>query len=245
MSIDDILRYPEYDLHSRHHVGEKDLVYARKWLAGDDPRFEALFELRRLRITRRKELYETLWTLDRLAPELRRARTVVELGAGHGLFGLIAVLLHPQLRSVLAIDKRQPLCYERARELLAAVHPHVKCRTRYARGLLPSMTGLPRADFVVGVHCCGALTDHLARLAHEARRPFAVVPCCEGRKLLPAPLRGTAVPGDDIPDIVNAERLARWRSWGYEVEERRLPTAVTDRPRLLVASFGPGRIAVD
>jgi len=224
-----------YDLHSRQHLGAKDLPPAGAWLDRAHPLFGAFLAFHNQRTVRRKELYETLFALHRLAPELARAEALCELSAGHGLFGLLAALLLPDLRGVIQADRREPDCYEKVRERLAARWPYVKVRTRFVRRRLVDLTATPRGVLVVAVHACGELTDQVAALARAAEAPFAVVPCCEGRLLLDREERA-AVRGEDIPAIVNERRIARWRAWGYEVEERRLPEQVTERPRLLVAT---------
>lgn len=242
LDVDRVLELADdYDLHSRHNIGDRDLAVVARWLPGAHPLFGALFRLRGKRITKRKELYETAFVLERLHGELRRARVLVDLGAGHGLVGLFALLLHPHLDYVLLVDKREPPCFDRVRELLAARYPFLKVRSRFVHRPLAELARVPRGVFVVGVHCCGPLTDHVARLARAAAVPFAVVPCCESRRLLPHDLQPRKVfHGSRIPALVNERRLARWREWGYEVDERSLPTAVTERPRLLVAAPRPG-----
>lgn len=233
--VDAALGVPGYNLRSRQHLCQKDLEAAGAWLDHAHPLFDVFLRLRNTRIARRKEVYETLFALERLAPELRRVNAVYELSAGHGLFGLFAVLLFPNLRQVVHVDRREPLCYDRARELLAAPFPFVKTRTAYVRARLSDLAATPRGALVVGVHCCGSLTDDVARLAQAADAPFAVIPCCEGRALL-RPDERHGVPGEAIPDLVNARRVASWRGWGYGVEERPLPAQVTERPRLFVAA---------
>ena len=239
MDVDRALTIPaSYDLRSRHHLSWEDTPHLRAWLDGKDVLYGAVMRLWDGRIVRRKELYETAFTLDRLDGELRRATALCELGAGHGLFGLFAALLHPHLRRVHLVDRRRPICYDRALEGLAAAHPFLKTRVAFTERRVVDLTRLPRAAYVVGVHCCGPLTDHAAALAQSGGLDFAVVPCCESRKLLPT---GGDIksPRDDsgaeIARLVNERRLATWRSWGYTVEEREIPPRVTGRTRLFVA----------
>lgn len=224
-----------YDLHSRQHLCAKDLPPAGAWLDRAHPLFGAVLAVHGQRTVRRKELYETLFALHRLAPELGRAAALCELSAGHGLLGLLAALLLPGLTRVVQVDRRQPDCYEKVRERLAARWPYVKVRTSFVRRRLTDLPATPRGVLAVAIHACGPLTDQVAALARAAAAPFAVVPCCEGRLLLDPDERDD-VPGEQIPAIVNERRIARWRSWGYDVEERRLPVEVTERPRLLVAT---------
>src|SRR5690606_27200253 len=144
----------------------------------------------------------------RLAPELARARTVCEVGAGHGMVGLFAAVLYPTLARVDQVDRRRPDSWDRIRELLAPAHLRVKTAVRYREArpdrvadLAPAhlpvtpagryrearldrVAALAPADLVVGVHLCGGLTDTVAELARRQRAAFAVVPCCESRALL-------------------------------------------------------------
>ena len=237
MDIDRILEHGDYNLRSPSHLSARDMPRVLTWLRTDEPIFGVLLRLHKQRAARRKEVYETLFVLDRLAPELRRARSICDVGAGHGLVGLFAAILHPHLQRVVHVDRRRPLCYDKALELLALDRPWLKRRARYLERPLDDLAALPPADLVVGVHCCGALTDEVARLARVDGRPFAVMPCCESRKLLP---EGVELTGEAIAARVLADRVARWRGWGYGVTERTIPARVTARPRVLVATPAAG-----
>lgn len=230
-----------YDLHSRHFLSADDLPFARAWAASDDPRWGALLRLRNTRTTRRKEFYETCFVLDRLAPELARVSLLCEVGAGHGLLGLLAVVLHRNLRHAILVDRRATLTFGRASEFLAVDHPFVKTRVTYVERRLQEVHRVPSGALVLGVHCCGGLTDHLAAMARASGAPFAVVPCCESRLVLSRTAGHTPeVGGDAVAHTLNAHRVATWRAWGYRVEERALPAAVTPRGRLFVAWPGFG-----
>lgn len=237
MGIDALLADPGYNLQSIHHLGWRDMRRLTGPFALTDPVWGVLHHLRGRRVVRRKEVVETLFVLERLAPELARARVVCEVGAGHGMVGLFAAILWPSLARVDQIDRRRPDSWERIRELLAPAYLRVKTAVRYREARLDKLADLAPADLVVGVHLCGGLTDTVAALAHRQRAPFAVIPCCESRALL-APIAGRPPRkghGDPEP-AVNAARLERWRAWGYEVEERALPARVTDRGRVFIAT---------
>lgn len=253
-AIDHILTQDGYNLRSRHHLCADDVPLVATWLPTPTRLFGALLHLTNQRSVRRKELYETLFAMRALAPELGRARVVADVGAGHGLLGILTVLLLTHVRLAVLVDKREPDCYASVLERLAPRHPYVKTRLRYLRaplhdaGLCTEIgAGLagtavqvaPRATesglLFAGVHCCGRLTDRVAAMARAARAPFAVVPCCEARSMLgPDYQDPEIVPGDAVPGRVAAQRLAEWRSWGYEVDERALPAAVTGRRQLFV-----------
>jgi|GEM_PF-3400983 len=231
MFPDALLDLDGYDLRSIHHWGWRDMARMAEVLPRRGALYALLHRLKGEKVARRKEVVETLFVLDRLAPELSRARTVCEAGAGHGQLGLFTAALGAGAVEVLQIDRRQPESFGRIQELLTLERPAAKTAVRYYQKRLDLIDALPRCDLAVGVHLCGALTDTFADLACAARVPFAVVPCCEARALLPA---GVDVPSGDPEPAVTALRLARWRARGYSVVERSIPLEVTDRGRLFV-----------
>lgn len=234
MQVDRIHEQQGYNLRSQHRLTARDGGPLASWLGSSHPVFAAFLRLMRRRITTRKEFYETLFALERLAPELGQTRTLVDVGAGHSMFGIFAALLHPQLERVIAVDTRFPPCRTTILERLALDHPWLKVKLRFVERPICAVRP-PANALVVGVHCCGSLTDELAATARRAAATFAVVPCCEERRSLPPAMRDS-VPGAALPQAVNAERASRWRGWGYSIEERSLPYEVTRRTRLFVAA---------
>ncbi len=232
MQIDHVLRHTGYNLRSVSHVSARDMPYVLSWAAPSERAFGIVHRLHKQRAARRKELYESLFVVDRLAPELATAREICDLGAGHGLVGMFAALLFPNITRVHAIDRRQPPSFERALELLVLDHLWLKRRVTFHEKRLDALRAVPACDLVVGIHCCGSLTDHVARLARDSGGlPFALAPCCEGRAPRPD---GVELSGEAIAEHVNAARVARWRDWGYAVSERTIPERITPRHRLFV-----------
>ncbi len=244
MNVDRILDHPDYNLRSSSRLSARDEPRARVWLDRDDPLYGVFLRIRNQRAAVRKEFYEAAFLLDRLDPELRRATRLWEMAAGHGMFGLFAALLHRPLEEVVHLDKRRPLSYERILELAAVDHPFLKLRSRFREGDIASGDPIPPDALVVGLHCCGSLTDLVAEEARRSGASFAVVPCCERRALLSPAARATAR-GDDLPRLVRERRIERWQSWGYAIEERRLPEAVTASAHILIAKprIAPSAIA--
>lgn len=236
MLSDALLALRDYDLRSIHHWGWRDMARVAAILPGESSLYVLLHRLKGERVARRKEVVETLFVLDRLAPELARARVVCEVGAGHGQVGLFAAALAGGRLRVHQIDRRQPESFAKIQELLALDRPAAKTAVRYRQVRLDCVAELPPCDLALGVHLCGALTDTFADLACAAGVPFAVIPCCEARSLLPA---GVDAPDGDPEPLVTAHRLARWRARGYTVEERSLPPELTDRGRVFVCTPGP------
>lgn len=239
MDVDRILDHPEYNLRSTSRLAARDDRFTRAWLDGRDPLYEVYQLLRNRRVALRKEFYETAFVLDRLAPELSAAAELWELGAGHGMLGVFACILHRQLCRATLVDRRRPPSYERMREQVALKYPFVKIRTRFIEGRVDDALEIPATALVVGVHACGPLTDVVAETARQAGAAFAVVPCCEARRMLPWPLSRSVPPGQ-VAEALSELRCQRWRAWGYEVEERSLPHAVTARGRVLIGR-PPGR----
>lgn len=235
MHVDALLSEPDYDLRSIHHWGWRDMDRMARTFQPAGPVYGLLHRLKGEKIVRRKEVAETLFVLDRLAPELARARVLCEVGAGHGMFGLFAATLAGGHLRVEQLDRRQPESWSRIQELLALDATTAKTAVRYRQAHVDRMAALPRCDLAVGVHLCGALTDTFADLACAARVPFGVIPCCESHAQFPP---GAAVPDGDPEPALTALRLARWRARGYAIEERSLPVEVTDRGRLFVCTPG-------
>lgn len=235
MNVDQILDHSDYNLRSQSRLSARDDARARAWLERDDALYGVYLRLRNQRTAVRKEFYEAAFLVDRLDPELRRATRLWEMAAGHGMFGLFAALLHRPIREVVHLDKRQPPSYERILELAAIDYPFLKLRSRFREGEIGTGDAIPSDALVVGLHCCGSLTDLVAEEARRSGAKFAVVPCCERRALL-SPAARASVRGEDIPRLVRERRIARWESWGYAIEERQMPDRVTASTHILIAT---------
>ncbi len=92
---------------------------------------------------------------------------------------------------------------------------------------------LASTDVVVSVHACGALTDAILTRAMAASARVGVLPCCHDHAS--SDLGGLEGWLDPAPAI-DVTRVARLRSAGYEVSTQRIPGAITEKNRLIVAS---------
>lgn len=234
MQPDRLLAHPSYNLRSTSRLSARDDPWIPLWLSGGHRLNVAYRKMRNQRLVPRKEFFESVFVLDRLQDWLRTAPPVLyDLGAGHGMVGMFAALVAPErVRRVVTVDRREPLSHARVREALALDAPWVKARTRFHRGHLAGLPPLGPDAWAVAVHCCGQLTDLVAKTAARASSPFVVVPCCESRGCLPDPAE--RLPGAMVAECVNAARVERWQRWGYSVEERGIPSQVTDRTRMFL-----------
>lgn len=235
MPVDDVLSLGGYNLRSESRLSARDDLQARHWLGAWDPLWEVYLRMRNRRITSRKEFYESAFVVERLGDVLSEFPIVYDLGAGHGMVGLFAAISHPSsIAQVIHIDTRRSPCFDRVREAVALDRPWIKRRSVFKQASVDGLSSVPPEALLVGVHCCGDLTDRVAEAAMEAGAAFVVVPCCESRRQLPEGPERDGPRGDEVAVRVNARRVRRWRGWGYEVEEREVPAAVTDRGRLFV-----------
>ena len=150
MQVDLILEHPEYRLQSRSRLSARDDEYKRVWMDGREPLYVIFRRIRNLRIAVRKEYYEAAFLLDRIAPELRRARSVYEIAAGHGMFGMFAAAMFRNLERVIHVDLVRPQSYERILEQVALDYPFVKPRSEYHEAPAGEGPPVPAGSLVVG-----------------------------------------------------------------------------------------------
>jgi hypothetical protein len=178
----------------------------------------------------RKELYEA-WELARRARRRFRGGRVIDFAAGHGLLAHVMVLLD-QSSTAVAWDVRPPPSAKKLADALAITWPELRERVTFAT-TAPSIEG---SDLVVSCHACGALTDEVLELAMAVRARVAVMPCCHDSKTLDV---GGLSGWMDPALAIDATRVARLRSDGYEVWTQRIAADITPKNRLLLAAISP------
>jgi hypothetical protein len=85
-----------------------------------------------------------------------------------------------------------------------------------------SLRPLPEQTAIVGIHCCGTLTEALIELALRTAKPFAVLTCCHGAgekdqafvEMLKAATHRKRISYFDAYDFM---RLGRVRAAGWKV----------------------------
>ena len=145
-----------------------------KWPAGLDP---ADGELDERRDTRKKEQLVSVAQHVLSLIETSGAQRVVEVGAGSGHLGLLIAYLRPHCHVVL-VEIKEYSC-EVARGRISTLG---LANASVAQGSLDEYAERGESfDLIVGLHCCGLLTDAVLSLALSARAAVCVVPCCYGQ----------------------------------------------------------------
>jgi len=121
------------------------------------------------------------------------------------------------------------------------------------------------STLIVGVHCCGGLSDSILDLAISSKSALALVPCCHTRKSLPVEYRSKSnkrfhdvleqnvAKNNDIlekdgktkqqkllpttlTDFIDRIRIQRLIDAGFEVQEECIPSVITPKNRIIIAT---------
>ncbi|MGE0862298.1 MAG: methyltransferase [Vicinamibacterales bacterium] len=179
----------------------------------------------------RKELYEA-WEVARRARRLFRGGRIVDLGAGHGLLGQIMLILDDTSPAVVAADTHLPPSCAKLHDALVQAWPRLEGRVTFESRQLDAVELHP-GDVVVSGHACGALTDVVLDRAVAARARVAVLPCCHHVSEGGLPDLSGWLEGPLAMDVMRAVRLEQQ---GFRVWTQTIPTEITPKNRLLLAS---------
>ena len=179
----------------------------------------------------RKELYEA-WEVARRTRRRMRGGRVVDVAGGHGLLAHALLLLDDTSPSAIVADPSIP---PSARTLHAAIvddWPRLANRMTFESASIDAID-VSADDLVVSSHACGDLTDRVIERAVAARARVAVLPCCHDAATCDAgPLSGW-LDADLAIDVMRAARLEARR---YHVHTLLIPSSITPKNRLLVAT---------
>ena len=179
----------------------------------------------------RKELYEA-WEVARRARRLFRGGRVVDVAGGHGLLAHVMLLLDDTSPNAVVIDPAPPASAPRLHDALVATWPRLKGRVEYRAEAIDAIALAPD-DVVVSCHACGALTDAIIEAAVAARARLAVLPCCHDEDTCDT---GGLTGWMDVSLAIDAVRAVKLQACGYDVRTQAIPTGVTPKNRLIVAS---------
>lgn len=177
----------------------------------------------------RKELFEA-WEMARRVRRRFRGGRIVDLAAGHGLLGLIMLVLDDTSPDVVAVDVRIPESAPRLRSAFERTWPRIAGRVRQVELEIAAFE-VKESDLIVSAHACGALTDLVLSKAIEARARVAVLPCCHD---LTTCGTGGLEGWIDGPLAVDVMRAVRLEQAGYRTHTAEIPREITPKNRLLL-----------
>jgi hypothetical protein len=192
----------------------------------------------------RKELLEA-WAMAQYVHHhfpLALSHRIADLACGHGLLAYALLLLDStEQRTAICIDRRMPKYMDKISESMTQrFGPKLQRRWDYVEGHVERIES-SSTTLLVGIHCCGGLSDKVIELAIAANAPLALVPCCHTRKCLPLDVKKNirSVLKDcnmTIAEYIDTIRIERLKQAGYTVEEKRIPTVITPKNRIILAT---------
>lgn len=151
---------------------------------------------------------------------------------GHGLLAHVMLLLDDSSPEALVVDPVPPPSSAALHRALIAEWPRLLGRVSFVAEDIRHFA-LATTDLVVSSHACGALTDVILDAAVAASAPVAVLPCCHDLSRCDAgPLAGWL----EGPMAIDAVRAMRLEQRGDRVRTQRIPSAITPKNRLLIAT---------
>jgi len=186
-----------------------------------------------------KEVAESFEFFGRVRRRIRAA-TVLDLGAGHGLAGILFAVFEPTVVEVLLLDKTRPANHTEVLGAVASVAPWVSEKVRYREMTLRAAEqDPPPAAAVIAVHNCGKRSDRAINIGMAQNARLAVMPCCYGHTTPPG--LGALQRSLGAAAATDIDRTYRLRAAGYDVDWSFVPEAVTPMNRIIVAR--PARCA--
>lgn len=170
-----------------------------------------------------KESFDFAYKIRRLV----RHKNVLEVCCGHGLVGNI-LITKGWSKYVAQTDIHETKAHER---LLMELNNNARIFF-YMLDILKNQKEIDKLEFdiVIGVHCCGNLTDEALDIALRNNKEIAVVPCCY-HKSDEIEKRYMHLFGNLGLDIHRTNRLIEK---GYDVRLKTLKANITPMNRVIV-----------
>jgi len=135
---------------------------------------------------KRQQLSSFLNLFEVILPSSSRGATVCDVGSGSGMLGLLLAHMYPHLHVVCLELSHNKLSSSQQRAETCGVcnveHVHASAADLLGRD------GTLAPDVLIGLHCCGLLTDFALSAAAELNAPFCIAPCCYGQTADSPPL---------------------------------------------------------
>lgn len=179
----------------------------------------------------RKEFFEA-WEVAKRVRRRLRGGHVYDLAAGHGVVAAILLILDDSSPGATCVDLKRPPSQERVLAALTDAWPRLAGRITYEEADVATVR--PKSeDLVVSVHACRDLTDKVLDVAIHADCRVAVLPCCHDLKRCSA---GAYRGWMDASLAIDVARVVRMEQAGFSVVTSAIPTAITPKNRLLMAT---------
>ena len=134
-------------------------------------------------------------------------------------------------------------------------------RWHWVEGDICKNVSADSSTLIIGVHCCGTLSDTILDLAISSKSALALVPCCHTRKSLSKEYIHNPKKFDDLlaknakknmeigngkeilpttlTDYIDKNRIKKLINAGFEVKEEQIPSVITPKNRIIVATPPP------
>lgn len=179
-----------------------------------------------------KEIRESFDFACRIRKFLKRKNSVLEVCCGHGLVSNILVE-KGWVGYTYQIDIQETKGHERLLSVLNNSH-----RIFFYERNLYDLDFVKELDIdgIIGVHCCGSLTDLVIQIAILKNIDVAVVPCCYGKvKKDNRTKRIRGLFGDAGVDAIRSSRLLEQ---AYSVNLKKLNESITPMNNLIIGNHG-------
>ena len=225
-------------------------------------------------------------------------KRVADMGCGQGLVSWAILFLDKsRTRTAIGIDKKIPKSTNVIETVMKERHPGVAefqnteeeetieekeedrsepkiqstwpvKRWHWVEGDICQNVSADSSTLIVGVHCCGTLSDTILDIAISSRSPLALVPCCHTKKSLPKEYQNNPhkiqellvedakkhqkfendasdvdcqenPPATSLTDYIDRCRIQKLIDAGFDVQEERIPSVITPKNRIIVATPPP------
>ena len=179
-----------------------------------------------------KEIRESFDFAHRIRKFLKKKNSVLEVCCGHGLVSNILVE-KGWIGYTYQIDIQETKGHERLLSMLNNSH-----RIFFYERNLYDLDFVKELDIdgIIGVHCCGSLTDLVIQIAILKNIDIAVVPCCYGKVKRDNRTRRIRGLFGDIG--VDAIRTSRLMEQDYSVKLKKLNESITPMNNLIIGNHG-------
>ena len=176
-----------------------------------------------------KEIRESFDFAHRIRKFLKNKNSILEVCCGHGLVSNI-LIEKEWINYVYQIDIRETKGHDKLLSTLNNSH-----RIFFYERNLYDLDFVEKLDIdaIIGVHCCGSLTDLVIQIATLKNIDIAVVPCCYGKSKGKRNKKIRGLFGDAGLDAIRAAKLLEQ---DYSVNIRKLNESITPMNRILLGS---------